>query len=670
MRKRAPVVLSPALLLLATASAEAQVTPSLGDDDQSQGLKQDTYFDDVTLEYGVDFVQHPGTDPEVGGSGAAWIDYDDDGDEDLLALSMNSMSILYRNDGDKFTDATAGSGIAPHDAICVSAADYDGDGLSDLYIGCHGDNQLYHNEGGGVFVDKAPELGVTGNDGWTHSTTFADWDLDGDVDLYVGDYVTSFNFPYHYGAPNLYFENMGTTTVWAERAAELGIDTVDVFGPSVPGYSYVSPEGEETAGCTLVVCSVDADQDGDPDLQVGNDFGLWVVSQIYYRNDIETAGTLAFTDLSEQVGFDEPGLYCMGMYATDYDHDGDLDWYMTSIGASLLLRNDDGIFTDVTFEAGPAEAVTGDGFALTKITSWAVLWEDLDHDSWEDLIVVNGYVPAYGFLDNKKRIKNSLWKNLGDGTFGQIDPFSSGIADLGPGRGIPKVDLNSDGFLDAYLTNNGASLTAIAGDTNRLYLGTGEFDFGDWLELDLTGRISNPDAYGARVYADAGGQILHRQCNADPVFLSAPSPVVHFGLGDVDVVDQLTIMWPSGIRQDMINVPVDQRMQVLEPAVTVTKIGPMDYTAETLTMTARVQNHTQTAEAITLKWELRLADDTLLTQQSVGGVLPGGTTQDVAVSVSVPAATYAAVTGQDCKLLVTSLASGSWEQEMETGVMP
>lgn len=564
------------------------------------------HYADWSAQLGVQFQHFDTAFGYAMGGGAAWFDLENDGDEDLFAAGTDARHAMFRNDGGGFTDIYQSSGLlitSFGSTIGVAAADYDGDGFCDLLLTNTGPNQLYRNQGNGTFVDLAQVSGMI-ETAWSSSASWADFDQDGDLDVYVGNYVQGLNFPYHFGDPNHYYENQGDGT-FVEKAAALGIDNVGVFGPSVPGYPYIAPTGQPTAGCTLSVCTLDWDEDGDPDLMVGNDFGEWVIPNTLYQNDIDLGGGLSFSDITVSTGFGAAPHYNMGINPADYDHDGDWDLYMSNLGDNRLMRNDGGVFTEVAASAGVLEGMNDQGTLL--LSSWGTSFGDVNNDGWEDLTVINGIIPAAMFILNEKDAENHILLNNHDGTFSRVDPVASGMNDTGAGRGIAVNDYDSDGLLDFYVMNNGAGATAGPGDRCRFYHNEGTLAApgAGWLELDLVGRFGNTQGIGARLTATDGQTMWKRQVLADPVFASASSRMVHFGLGAASSVD-VTIDWPMGGHQELVGVPAGMRFEVLEPAVAVSAIDTPVWTGTGYVLTAHLENKSAASQSTDLAFNLHL----------------------------------------------------------------
>ena len=325
------------------------------------------------------------------GVGAAWCDYDRDGDLDLYLPVTDSANRLYRNDGDgTFTDIAREAGVdgPGSDGMAVAVSDYDGDGDLDLYVTAwNRANQLYQNNGNGTFTDVAKEAGVDGPKpsigvGW------ADYDGDGDLDLYVTAWDRA----------NQLYQNNGNGTF-------VGIGTTAGMADKGQGQS---------------IGWADYDDDGDADLYVANYNG----KNRLYRN----RGDGSFVEVGAEAGVDGSGT---GVGWADYDGDGDLDLYVTAGGgpSQLYQNRGDGTFSEVS-------AVTGTNDAQSGLSPG---WTDYDNDGDLDL-----------FAPNSRR-GNRMYANNGDGTFTDVAD-SAGVRDSGRGRAAAWADYDGDGDLDLYVT--------------------------------------------------------------------------------------------------------------------------------------------------------------------------------------------------------------------------
>ena len=599
-------------------------------------------FADESERWGIDFEHRNSSNTQGMGGGVAFLDYDQDGNDDLFITSSDGQHRLFQNTGDRFVDVTAemrlfGSGGDPiqNDNMGVIVADYNNDGWPDIYLTNKGPNQLFTNQDGGGFQNDASGLKVEG-DGWSTSAAWADFDRDGDLDLYVGNYIEFALFPVHIGRVNDFYVNVGTASApqFVEMAAQLGIENSGVFGPPVPRFP--DAEGQPTAGCSLSICTVDFDRDGDQDLMIGNDFGPFVISDRLYRNDTPRGGPLKFTDISEASGFGSHGHYNMGISAADYDHDGDWDFYLSNLGNNLLFRNDQGIFSDVAADAGPVDGVNTGSLLLT---SWGTVWADLNNDLFEDLIVVNGYIPSPNFIKSDQMSPNHLWMNQGNGNFELYDSTLSGMENVGAGRGTATADVNGDGLLDFFVVNNGLLQGRTTDESSRLFINKGPYggESNNWAELRLHGWLSNREGIGASLQAEVGNETLLRQVLADPAYLSSSTRMVHFGLGSHSEIRRLSIEWPSGIHQEIVGLPGRQLTHIYEPAVTLTESGPPTMDGDALEFAVTLTNQTDGPRETRVSWTLQFSPDGPLSMAlHTDTTLAPGETRRVTESIQIP----------------------------------
>ena len=504
-------------------------------------------FPDVAEEAGITVMNITGADVkdyivDVNGNGAAFFDYDDDGDLDVLiangstlddyATGGNAMAALYRNDGARFVDVTLEAGLDARGwgmGLCV--ADYDNDGDRDVYLTAYGPNVLYRNDGG-AFTDVTAEAGA-GDSGWSTNCAFGDYDRDGDVDLYVANYL---NF------------DVDTTPRRGETdvCRYLGMD---VFcGPrgleSQPDVLYRNDGGRfvDVTGDAAVAGPVysgfgvvfsDFDNDGWPDIYVAND----MTPNLLYHNNRD--GTFAETGLVSGAALNDEGREQagMGLGVGDYDGDGRLDIFVThfSRDTNTLYRNLGGmVFADATTDAGL-------GAVSLPHLGWGAGFRDLDNDGWEDLFVANGHVyPEIDGLDiaGGYRQPKEVYRNTGNGAFEEIALALEGnLGDPRPARGTAFGDYDNDGDIDILVVN--------INDRPNLYRNDGGNRNG-WIGFRLDGTRGNRDAIGARVEITRGDRTQVAEVRSGESYLSHNDMRVHFGLGASAGVDGVRIRWPNG----------------------------------------------------------------------------------------------------------------------------
>ena len=529
-------------------------------------------FTDVATEAGADF-QHfrDPVDRIPLGAGVVVFDFNNDGLQDIYVASKPSWSespdqidganALYRNEGNgSFTNVAAEAGVDELMGLSNGgcAADYDNDGDQDLYVTNWGSSKLFRNNGSGQFVDATAHAGLGDPDSSYRSMgcAWGDYDRDGHLDFVVVRHMEesdmeAFDLRLFYLAvrPLGLFHNNGDGT-FTEVSHLLG----NVSAPEkIPG------EYGNLWGAGFQPGWVDFDNDGDPDLYVVNDFGHDVQPNVLWRNDGPgDGGSWKFQDISRDSRANVP-MFGMGLAVGDYDLDGHLDLYVTNIEDNVLLRNNgDGLaFTET---AADAEAGMG-SFQRRQRVSWGTVFFDYDNDGWEDLYIASGHLDSDRFTNHRHQ-PNLLLRNTGQATFEDVSSVS-GADDRGVGRGVAYADFNDDGCLDLYLANLG-----LAGDyaqSARLFLNGCNWDSG-WLRVRTVGTISNRDGIGARVTVVANGQTQIREITAGSSNKSQSMLPAHFGLGSAAKADSVEIRWPSGTVQTLHDVPANQQLTVVESA--------------------------------------------------------------------------------------------------------
>ncbi len=523
-------------------------------------------FVDATDEAGIRFRHSSGTRssllPEDMGSGAAFADIDNDGDLDLYIVNIprpltqeasvgTETNVLYRNNGDgTFTDITDSAGVGHHGygMGCVFA-DYDGDGNLDLYITNYGANVLYRNNGDGTFSDVTKTAGVS-CELWSTGAAFADVDGDTDLDLYVCNYVT-------YDLEKL--EQMQEESLQSGKPVPSALNP-HVFEPQDNvfyenngdgTFSDVTAEvGIAAPGGRSMQCMFsDFDNDNDLDLYVANDTSVNYV----YRND----GNGAFTDVSnESWAADFRGS--MGLAAGDYDADGDIDIFIShwvdeeNTLYRNLLKEDPSSghirFVDESYSAMLAEV-------SIKLIGWGTALFDYDNDGDLDIFVTNG--STFQELKQPEVLIpqiDALYRNDGDGSFSDVSE-TSGITTLPTrvGRGATFGDYDNDGDIDIFVVNNHAPPTLLRNDGGNRNA---------WLHVELIGAYRNRNAIGAKIQLKTAERTQVREVYAGESYMSANSFIVEFGVGNNTQIETLQVTWLNGDVQKLHNIPVNQRVRV------------------------------------------------------------------------------------------------------------
>ena len=521
-------------------------------------------FVDVTQEAGIDFVYVNGASgrkymPEPMGSGAAFLDYDLDGDLDLYIVngaplpgyhcSGTPRNALYRNNGDgTFTDVTYEAGVGDaHYGMGVAVGDYDNDGDPDIYLANFGPNVLYRNNGDGTFTDVTKEAGV-GDDGWGANASFVDYDLDGDLDLYVANYI---EYDVRYNKECL----QGGVRAYCGPKAYPGQSGVLYRNDGDGTFTDVTKEAGlyTTEGRQLGAVWGDYDNDGDPDLFVSND----QAPNFLFRNNGD--GTFTEVGLEAGVAYSEDGAAESGMGADfgDYDNDGYLDIVVATYQwlPVRLYHNEAGeFFTDVTFASNI-------GMNTIPYLPMTVVFLDYDNDGWLDIFAANGHldenVKEYDPMASYAQ-RNQLFHNNGDGTFTEVTEV------VGPGFEIENVshgaafgDYDNDGDVDIFVSNSHGPCSLLRNDGGNL---------NHWLAIRTVGTKSNRDGIGARIKLTSGDLVQVREVKSSYGYLGSNDLRVYFGLGRRKKADRIEIRWPSGQVQVLEDVEADQFLTVREPS--------------------------------------------------------------------------------------------------------
>jgi hypothetical protein len=496
---------------------------------------------------------------ETTGSGVALIDYDNDGLLDAFVISGDGApSRLYHNEGgDRFRDVSEAMGITRigwGQGAC--AGDYDNDGYTDLFVTYWGQNILYHNEGGKRFRDVTKEAGLAQDRvRYNSGCAFLDYDRDGRLDIFVANYVKfSFEETPKPGA-NAYCWYMALPVNCGPRGLPFDRNILYHGNPdgTFTDVSVKSGIAEANQNYALTALAGDFDGDGWPDIFVACD----QTPSLLYMNQHD--GTFAEEALLRGAAYDDNGkaMSGMGASASDYTHTGWQSIFRSNFSdeRETLYRNrGGGQFEDATVRAGMAHN--------TRFVGWGSGFLDIDNDGWKDLLLVNGHV--FPEIDRKAvdihfKERRILYRNLQNGTFDDIsERAGAAIAERHSSRGLATGDIDNDGAVEVLINNQGErpSLLKLSAAPP-----------GNWVLLQLVGTKSNGSAIGARVRLTAGGTVQTEEVRSGGGYISQSDLRLHFGLGAAARIDQLEILWPSGLREVRTDLPVNRILKLTEPAV-------------------------------------------------------------------------------------------------------
>jgi hypothetical protein len=532
-------------------------------------------FADATHPSGLDKFHHKMGAPEKNviletpGSGAALLDYDNDGWLDIYLINGSTFAalagkepapramLLHNNHDGTFTDVTDKAGVANERwGFGVAVGDYDNDGWPDLYVSNYGKNRLYHNNHDGTFTDVAEKAGVTVG-GWSTGATWGDYDHDGRLDLFVPGYV---KFDVNHqpiagtnGVPAGFCKYRGEDVMCGPRGLpgepdHLFHNNGDGTFTDVSVKAGVSdPKGYYGFASVFV----DVDDDGWLDLAVANDS----VPKYLYRNKHD--GT--FEDISYLSGFalndDGREQAAMGIAVGDYNHSGRVGFYITNFSDdyNTLYRNDgEGNFSDVTIRSGLANP-------KYPFLSWGTGFLDYDNDGLLDIFSANGHV--YPGVDQHDwgttwAERPLLFRNLDGNKFAEVPPATgSGLALVLTTRGAAFGDLFNDGHIDVVLNNVDSVPTLLRNVVSNS---------NHWVTFKLVGGPKSPrDAIGAKMFIAAGGIRQRADVFSGGSYASSSDQRLHFGLGGADKIDHIEIAWPSGAKETL-EVPALDKIYTVE----------------------------------------------------------------------------------------------------------
>ncbi len=534
-------------------------------------------FQDVSEKAGLTKWTHKMGTPakdyiiETKGSGVCLLDYDNDGWLDIYIVNGSTVDALsgketpphaalfHNNHDGTFTDVSAKAGVTNERwGFGCAVADYDNDGWPDIYVSNFGKNRLYHNNHNGTFSDMAEKAGVTlGN--WSTGVTWGDYDGDGRLDLFVAGYLHwDWNNPPakggEGGSSNSFCTFRGEATACGPRGLKGEPD--HLFHNNGDGtFTDVSEKAgvaDKPGYYGLGAVFVDINNDGKPDLLVGNDS----TPNYLYLNK----GDGTFEDVSYASGYalNEAGreTASMGIAVGDFQNNGMLDVFNTTFSDDYkpLYRNEgDANFTDISYHIGLGEITV-------PFLSWGDAFFDYDNDGWKDLLMSDGHVypqaDKYNWGTSWKE-RPMLFRNIEGKRFENVPAVEgTGLADVIAGRGMAVGDLFNDGKIDAVIN---------VMDGHPVLLRNVSPDHNHWIELKLIGGPKSPrDAVGTTVYLTANGMKQRGDVISGGSYLSSNDPRPHFGLGQATKIDDIEIHWPSG-KVEHVTVPgIDRIVSITE----------------------------------------------------------------------------------------------------------
>jgi hypothetical protein len=521
------------------------------------------HFEDITRQAGIHFTHNNAASgkkwlPETMGSGVAFLDYDNDGWQDILLVNgedwpgakkrqTTTLALYHNNHDGTFTDVTQKAGLAVEMfGMGVAIGDYDNDGFDDIFITALGQSHLFHNNGNGTFTDVTQKAGLAGPHEFSTAAAWVDYDRDGHLDLVVGNYVqwspetdiycTLDGKTKSYCTPESY--KGASVRLWHNRGNGTFEDATQKAGLF------------DTSSKSLGIAILDANQDGWPDIFTSNDTQP---NKLYMNNG---NGTFTEKAVPSGVAYSEDGVARagMGVAAADYDRSGYPSLIITNFSNQMLAfyhNERNGLFVD---EAPHSEV----GRASLLTLGFGCFFFDYDLDGWPDIYIANGHIED-AIERVQPRVKYAepphLFHNLGGGKFAEVtDAMGRAFAAPRVARGAAYGDINNDGALDVLVSTNGgpASLFKNSGATNHS------------LRINLVGTKSNRDGIGASVRITSGADSQTKILSSGGSYLSSSELILTFGLADRAKADAIEIRWPSGQIDHAANVPADQIITVKE----------------------------------------------------------------------------------------------------------
>ena len=533
-------------------------------------------FTDVTADAGIRFKHNNGAYgkkylPETTGSGCAFLDYDNDGWQDILLINSmdfedapkkrRSTMALYHNDQNgKFTDVTAKTGLAkPMYGMGVSAADYDNDGWTDVFVTALGQNRLFRNSGDGKFVDVTAKAGLNSPPSFSTSATWFDYDKDGLLDLFVCNYV-------EWALANDLFctldgtnKSYCTPESYKGQSSRLYHNISGKFEDVTEKTGVYSPTSK-----SLGVVALDYDRDGWPDLFVANDTEP---NKLYHNSG---KGTFTETAVAAGIAFSEEGKARagMGVDTADYDRSGYPSLAIGNFSNEMLgLYHNEGKAGGLFIDEAPSSTV---GQSTLLSLTFGLFFFDYDLDGWPDIFLSNGHVaddinkvqPKITYAQAPKLFRNGGKKQFTEVTKSAGKPFQKPIV----GRGAAYGDYDNDGDQDILIVTNGGPAYLFrneGGNQNR------------FVRFKTEGTKANRSGIGAKVTLYmADGARLWNTVRAGSSYCSQNEIDLTFGVGQVDKIARVEVEWPTGKIDRMTDVATNQ-LHLVKEGLGITNSRPM-----------------------------------------------------------------------------------------------
>jgi enediyne biosynthesis protein E4 len=520
------------------------------------------HFEDITQAAGIHFIHNNGAFgkkwlPEAMGPGVAFLDYDNDGWQDILIVNgmdwpghvkhRSTLALYHNNHDGTFTDVTKKAGLnVEMYGMGVAVGDYLNNGYDDIFVTALGQNHLFRNNGNGTFTDVTKQAGLWGPNEFSTSAAWVDYDRDGHLDLVVANYVD------WSPSNDIYCTMDGKTKAYCTPESYKGVSVRlwhnrgdGTFEDATAKAGLLDPTSK-----SLGVAILDANQDGWPDILISNDTQP---NKLYMNNG---NGTFTEKGVPAGIAYSEDGIARagMGVDAADYDRSGYPSVLITNFAnqmVSLYHNERNGLFVD---EAPQSEV----GHATLLTLGFGCFFFDYDLDGWPDIYVADGHID-----DSIERVQPRvryaepphLFHNLGNGKFEDVtNAAGAQFANPEVARGAAYGDIDNDGALDVLVATNGGPVHLFRniGSTNNS------------LRIKLVGTRSNRDGIGTVVRVSAGADIQSKMLSSGSSYLSSSELILTFGLAKHAQGDAIDVYWPSGQTDHLTNVAANQIVIVKE----------------------------------------------------------------------------------------------------------